>query len=197
MVTTNDHQLWDKMWSYKDHGKTWQAVYEHQHPPGFRWVHDRFGSNYRMTEMQAAIGLIQLKRMKDWTSIRQKHAQAIWQAAAQLPAVQLPESNEQVENACYKCYLFIRPEKLKPDWNRNRIIEAINTAGVPCYSGSCGEVYLEKAFDNTPWRPKTRLTQAQLLAETSLMFLVHPTLTQDEIEKTISVMTTIIKEASQ
>jgi dTDP-4-amino-4,6-dideoxygalactose transaminase len=197
MLTTNDHQLWDKMWSYKDHGKTWQAIYERQHPPGFRWVHDRFGSNYRMTEMQAAIGLIQLKRMKDWTSTRQKHAQAIWQAAAQLPAVQLPESNEQVENACYKCYLFIRPEKLKPDWNRNRIIEAINTAGVPCYSGSCGEVYLEKAFDNTPWRPKTRLAQAQLLAETSLMFLVHPTLTQAEIEKTISVMTTIIKEASQ
>jgi len=196
MVTTNDRQLWDKMWSYKDHGKTWEAVYERQHPPGFRWVHDRFGTNYRMTEMQAVIGLIQLKRMKDWTSTRQKNAQAIWQAAAQLPALQLPEDNEQVENACYKCYLFIRPEKLKPDWSRSRILEAINVAGVPCYSGSCSEVYLEKAFDNTPWRPDTPLPQAQQLGETSLMFLVHPTLTQAEIEKTIHVMITVIKEAS-
>ena len=58
MVTTNDQGLWSVMWSFKDHGKSWEAVYERDHPPGFRWVHDSFGTNWRMTEMQAAIGRI-------------------------------------------------------------------------------------------------------------------------------------------
>ena len=45
MVTTNDEALWRAMWAYKDHGKSWAAVYERQHPPGFRWLHEGFGTN--------------------------------------------------------------------------------------------------------------------------------------------------------
>src|SRR5690625_3928760 len=176
MVTTNDEALWRKMWAYKDHGKSWDAVYERQHPPGFRWLHESFGTNWRMTEMQAVIGRIQLTRMADWTDQRIKNATAICDAARQLPALRVPDVPADIQHAAYKCYVFVRPEKLASGWSRDRILEEINAAGVPAYSGSCSEVYLEKAFDHTGWRPEERLAVAQELGDTSLMFLVHPTL---------------------
>ncbi len=196
MVTTNDKMLWSKMWSYKDHGKSWQAVYETEHPPGFRWLHDTFGTNWRMTEMQAAIGRIQLKRMASWTEKRQHNAQKIWHCASQFDALRVPEIPEDIEHAAYKCYLFVRPEKLQSGWSRDRIMNEITELGVPCFSGSCSEVYLEKAFDNTGWRPEERLPIAKELGEVSLMFLVHPTLTQDEITKTTDAIQKVMSKAS-
>lgn len=192
MVTTNDRKLWSKIWSYKDHGKSWQAVYEREHPPGFRWLHESFGTNWRMTEMQAVIGRIQLKRMSEWTGKRQSNANKIWDCGRKFDALRVPEVPDYVEHAAYKCYLFVRPEKLKSGWDRDRIMNDIIKLGVPCFSGSCSEVYLERAFDNTGWRPVERLPVAKELGETSLMFLVHPTLTRKEIEKTCLVIAEVV-----
>lgn len=196
MVTTNSEPLWRKMWAYKDHGKSWEAVYEREHPPGFRWLHESFGTNWRMTEVQAVIGLIQLQRMQEWTRLRQQNANKLWETARQLPALRVPEIPEGSEHAAYKCYVFVRPEQLKPDWNRDRIINEMVAAGVPAYSGSCSEVYLEKAFDNTGLRPAQRLPVAMELGDTSLMFLVHPTLTEAEMDKTCTVLRNIMEQAT-
>jgi len=197
MVTTNDESLWRNMWAYKDHGKSYEAVYEREHPEGFRWLHESFGTNWRMTEMQAAIGRIQLKRMPEWHKKRLSNANSIWNAAKQCKGLRVPSILNHIEHAAYKCYVFVELDKLKDDWPRNRIINEINTLGVPCYSGSCSEVYLEKAFDGTGLRPKERLSNAKELGETSLMFLVHPTLTKVEIQQTcdaiISVMELAVK----
>jgi dTDP-4-amino-4,6-dideoxygalactose transaminase len=195
MVTTNDEALWRRMWSYKDHGKSYEAVYEREHPPGFRWLHDSFGTNWRMTEMQAVIGRIQLKRMPAWTAARRANAEAILIAALACPALRVPVLTGDSVHAHYKTYVFVRPEYLAAGWDRDRIMSEINAAGVPCFSGSCSEVYLEKAFDNTGWRPANSLLVAKGLGETSLMFLVHPTLTGAEIEKTCSVLRTVIGKA--
>ena len=201
MVTTTDRELWSRMWSYKDHGKSWEAVYEREHPPGFRWLHDSFGTNWRMTEMQAAIGRIQLTRMSDWSSKRLANANAIWNAAKKLKGLRVPDlSCDGCQNKCdqvagcahaaYKCYAFV--EGTEDD--RDAIMASINEQGVPCFSGSCSEVYLEKAFDNTSFRPKERLPNAKLLGEKSLMFLCHPTLTEGEIQKTCDVMTSVVTD---
>lgn len=195
MVTTNDRQLWSKMWSYKDHGKSWQAVYEREHPPGFRWLHESFGSNWRMTEMQAVIGRIQLARMATWTAARRANAGRIWQIARNLPGLRVPELPDWAEHAAYKCYVFVDPEQLAANWNRDRIMREVSQRGVPCYSGSCAEVYLEKAFDGTGWRPQARLPVARELGDTSLMFLVHPTLTQAEVDKTCAVLAEVMAAA--
>lgn len=197
MVTTNDHKLWSKMWSYKDHGKSWEAVYERQHPPGFRWLHDSFGTNWRMLEMQAVIGCIQLKRMPNWTVKRRRNAIAIWETARHLPGLRVPTLPTHIGHAAYKCYIFVEPDQLKIGWNRERIMEEINRRGIPCYSGSCSEVYLEKAFDNTGWRPQERLPNAKELGETSLMFLVHPTLTDEHIKQTCHTLTEVMQLATQ
>lgn len=208
MVTTNDEALWRSMWAFKDHGKSYEAVYERQHPPGFRWLHESFGTNWRMLEMQAAIGLIQLRRMPGWTAQRTTNAQAIWAACRPHAALRVPAfgcngkcaTNCAERSGCahahYKCYVYVQPEHLAPGWTRDRLVETINAQGVPCYQGSCSEVYLEKAFDNTGWRPAERLPVARDLGETALMFLVHPTLSQPEVDKTCEVIGRVMQKAS-
>jgi len=187
MVATNNEPLWRKMWAYKDHGKSYEAVYEREHPEGFRWLHESFGTNWRMTEMQAVIGRIQLKRMPDWHRKRLNNANNIWNAAKQCKGLRVPTIPDYIEHAVYKCYVFVKGSVEL----RDKMIMEINKKGVPCYSGSCSEVYLEKAFDNTGFRPKERLPVARELGETSLMFLVHPTLTQEEVQKTCDVLTEV------
>ena len=195
MATTNSREYWSRMWSYKDHGKSWEAVYEREHPPGFRWLHETFGTNWRMTEMQAAIGRIQLGRMEEWHAARVRNASRIWETARALPGLRVPEVPDHIQHAAYKCYVFVEPEDLRQGWSRDRIVQAVNERGVPCYTGSCSEVYLERAFDRTGWRPVERLPVARELGETSLMFLVHPTLTEGEIEKTCEVLTEVMRQA--
>jgi dTDP-4-amino-4,6-dideoxygalactose transaminase len=197
MVTTNDESLWKAMWSYKDHGKSWDAIYNKEHPPGFRWLHESFGTNWRMTEMQAAIGRIQITRMVSWTESRQSYAKQIDNAASGFDLIRLVEVPEYSEHAEYKHYMFIKPELLANGWDRDRIVNEIVAAGVPCFQGSCSEVYLEKAFDGTGFRPEKRLVNAVELGETSLMFLVHPTLTQTEIDKTVNVIKQVFGLASR
>jgi dTDP-4-amino-4,6-dideoxygalactose transaminase len=197
MVTTNGEALWKAMWSYKDHGKSWDAIYNQEHSPGFRWLHTSFGTNWRMTEMQAAIGKIQLTRMKLWTESRQCYAKQLDEVASQFELIRLVEVPEYSEHAEYKHYMFIKPELLAEGWTRDRIVNEIVEAGVPCFQGSCSEVYLEKAFDDTGFRPKQRLVNAKELGETSLMFLVHPTLTSPEIDKSCVVLAKILKQAEK
>ncbi|MEC5210355.1 dTDP-4-amino-4,6-dideoxygalactose transaminase [Psychrobacter sp. PL15] len=199
MVTTNDEQLWRKMWAYKDHGKSYAAVYEKQHPPGYRWLHESFGTNWRMLEMQAVIGRIQLERMTDWTASRTANAQAIlqacdqWAAKGYLSVPKLEDTSQFADSkhAYYKLYVYVQPDNLPDGWSRDRIIEEVNQLDVPCFSGSASEVYLEKAFDNTGLRPEPRLPMAKQLGETSLMFLVHPTLTEAEIAQTLQAIDTV------
>jgi dTDP-4-amino-4,6-dideoxygalactose transaminase len=196
MVTTHDADLWRAVWQYKDHGKSHEAVYERQHPPGFRWLHESFGTNWRMLEMQAVIGRMQLRSMAYWTARRTRHAEAIWATCARYAAVRVPRVPASCIHAHYKCYAYVQPERLAPGWSRDRIIEAIQARGVPCYQGSCSEVYLERAFDGTGWRPAERLPVARELGETSLMFLVHPTLTSAEIGRTCAAIDQVLREAS-
>ncbi|MCS3831920.1 dTDP-4-amino-4,6-dideoxygalactose transaminase [Aeromonas veronii] len=197
MVTTNDKALWQAMWSYKDHGKSFDSVYHKQHAPGFRWVHDSFGTNWRMMEMQAVIGRIQLKRMEEWTSKRIANAAQLDAVAVNYPLLRLVDVPADLIHAEYKHYFFVNEDYLAKDWSRDRIIDEITARGVPCYQGSCSEVYLEKAFDNTPWRPQQRLPHAKLLGETSLMMLVHPTLSTDEMLRSCQVLAAVLALASR
>ncbi|MBV2132966.1 DegT/DnrJ/EryC1/StrS aminotransferase family protein [Pseudomonas sp. MAP12] len=196
MVTTNSHELWSTMWSLKDHGKSWEAVHQPHSTPGFRWLHERFGTNWRMMEVQAVIGRIQLRRLNAWHARRLANAERIWDCARQLRGLRTPSIPANIVHAAYKCYLFAEPQQLAAGWDRDRILSEINARGVPCFYGSCSEVYLEKAFDNTSLRPAERLPVARELGETSLMLLVHPTLTDAEIDKTCAVLAAVMDEAA-
>lgn len=195
MVTTDDPDLWSAMWSFKDHGKSWEGVYERSHPPGPRLVHDSFGTNWRMMEMQAVLGLIQLERMPEWTRRRTEIADALTHECLKHDSLRVPGIPADLTHAWYRFYAFVRPEHLAPGWNRDRIIHAISEAGVPCLHGSASEVYLERAFDDTGWRPAQRLPAARELGATSMCFLTHPTLTTAEVHKTCQAIGMVIAQA--
>ena len=228
MVTCNDRDLWKKMWSFKDHGKSWDAVYERDHPPGFRWLHESFGTNWRLTEMQSAIGRIQLGRMPAWQAAREANAARLTKAlepfdkgqgVIRIPIPQgagcngcgshnipIPQGagcngcgshNTGCRNAWYKYYTYVRPESLANGWTRDRIVTEITKQGVPAMQGSCSELYLEKAFEGTSFRPEFHLPNARALGETSLMFLVHPTLTSEETEHSCATITDVLMRASK
>jgi dTDP-4-amino-4,6-dideoxygalactose transaminase len=197
MVTTDDDDLWSRMWSYKDHGKSWNAVYERDHRPGYRWLHESFGTNFRMIEMQAALGRIQLRRMAESTARRTANARAYIEVLRRFDgAVRAPEPREGLTHAYYRLHAYVRPEGLRSGWDRDRIVAELNALDIPAFHGSCSEVYLEKAFDGTGLRPAERLPAARELGETSIMLLTHPTLTENDVERTCAAIERVFSEAA-
>ena len=181
MLLLQDEAAWRRAWSFKDHGKDWDAVYNTEHPPGFRWLHASLGTNGRLTEMQAAIGRVQLTKLDGWLSRRRAHAARLNDACRDLAALRITEPPGHVGHAYYKWYAFVRPERLRPGWDRDAVAAALQARGVPAMQGICPEVYREHAFDGTGLRPARRLPVARTLGETSLMLPVHPTLTDVEV----------------
>jgi dTDP-4-amino-4,6-dideoxygalactose transaminase len=197
MVNTDNPELWSRMWSFKDHGKSFDQMYRKDRPAGFRWVHDSFGSNYRMLEMQAVLGRIQLQRLTEWHSRRTHNAQALSEALLRYPgAIRVPLPRDGFVHAFYRLYAYVRPEGLRRGWDRGRLIAELNRRELPTFHGSCSEVYLEKAFESTGVRPGKRLPVARELGETSIAFLTHPTLTAQDLERGQAAIDSVFSEAS-
>ncbi|PIQ42557.1 MAG: aminotransferase [Gammaproteobacteria bacterium CG11_big_fil_rev_8_21_14_0_20_46_22] len=183
MLTTNDEALWKKAWAYKDHGKDYDLCFNTEHPPGFRWLHTDFGTNWRMTEMQAAIGLKQLEKLPAWHEARKRNAAILSEALARLPFLRVALPSDEIEHAWYKYYVFVILEKLPKGISRDDLINALAVAGLPAMTGGCSEIYHETCFKKYGYGPKADLPNARKLTETSMLFLIHPTLSADEMEK--------------
>jgi len=195
MVVTNDPELWKKAWSFKDHGKCYDTVHSQHHSAGFRWLHKSFGTNWRLTEMQSAMGRVALQKLPRWVEQRRKNAATLRKCLQEFDAIRIPEPPKECFHSYYKFYTFVRPENLKAGWSRDRIMRKIAASGVPCFSGSCSEIYLEEAFPRK-WQPALRLSTARKLDETSLMFLVHPTLTAADVSRFGRIARNVITAAS-
>ena len=195
MVSTSNSDLWDRIWSFKDHGKTHKSVFRKEHPPGFRWVHDRFGSNFRLTELQSAIGRTQLHRLPEWSAIRARNALLLADLLGDLSAVRVPLPSAHLTHAWYKFHAFVQPNALADGWSRDRILSEILALGYPAFSGSCSEIYLEKCFQDAGLAPTERLPVAQKLGETSLMFLVHPTITTEQMSGYAQAVRSVLQKA--
>ena len=196
MLTTNDEGIWERAWSFKDHGKSYEAVYNRQHPAGFRWLHESFGTNWRLTEMQSAMGRILLRKLPRFVEARRRNAAVLSEHLAEIPGLRVTVPPQDFGHSYYKYYVFVRPEHLQDGWNRDRIMAAINAEGIPCFSGSCSEIYLERAFPEE-MRPPRRLEIARELGETSLMLLVHPTLSEKDMQDTCEAVAKVFEVASE
>ena len=196
LLAMDDDKLWNDAWSWKDHGKSYEAVFQRQHPPGFRWLHEGWGTNLRMTSLQAALGLRQLERLPTWHEQRTRNANFLIDEFDKLPLLRTPRPPSNVRHAWYRLYTFIRPEWLKPGWSRDRILREIDAAGVECFTGSCPEIYLERAFADRGFSPEERLPNARLLGETSLAFLVDPAQSADKLRRTTGAVRDVVVAAS-
>jgi dTDP-4-amino-4,6-dideoxygalactose transaminase len=197
MLVTRSRSLWEKAWSFKDHGKSHAAIFDRKSASNgpFNWVHESFGSNYRMTEMQAAIGRIQLRKLDDWITQRRANAQVLIERLSTIPALRIPTPEIRMHHAYYKFYAFVNTRQLRPGWGRDRILTAINRLDVPCFGGSCSEVYREVAFKHSPFRRDVRLPVAAELGDTSLMFPVHPTMTADDMVHIANAVKYVMQQA--
>jgi dTDP-4-amino-4,6-dideoxygalactose transaminase len=196
LLALDDVGLWNKAWSFKDHGKSYDAVFNTQHPPGFRWLHESFGTNWRMTSIQAVMGLRQLQRLSDYSRQRRQNAETLLRTLHGLEALRTPVPPEDYQHAYYRLYSFVRPERLRPGWTRDRIVAEISAKDAPCFTGSCSEIYLEKAFRESGLAPLQRLPQALALGETSLAFLVDPCQTAEATAHTATAIRDVIERAS-
>ena len=196
MLLTQDEAIWRRAWSFKDHGKDWDVVYNTWHSPGFRWLHRSFGTNWRMPEVQAAVGRVQLGKLPRWLARRRENAALLLELLSGLPGLRVPRP-PRAGHAWYKFYAYVIPEALKPGWDRNAVVQAVQSHGVPCLHGGCSEVYLEKAFDNTGYRPAKRLPVAQQLGETSLMFPVDHTLGANEMRAIARTVGAVMRRATR
>ena len=194
MLVTDDEDLWKKAWSFKDHGKDYDAVFNNSHPLGFRWLVKSFGTNYRMTEMQAAIGRVMLGKLDKWVEKRRRLADILTEGFEKISALRVTRPPDHIYHSYYKYYVFVRPERLKKGWNRDRVLMELEKRGIPCGTGVCPEIYLEEAFKHsrqlreisqkakdTGFEEQGRLPVAKRLGETSLMFMVHPTLSEENM----------------
>ena len=197
LVAMNDEDLYKRAWAFKDHGKDYDLVHEPQTDSGYRWLVKSFGTNLRMTEMQAAIGRVILQKLDGWVETRRRNASILDENIAGLPGLRLTRPPKDVGHAYYKYYVFVEPSELRPGWDRDRIQSEINALGIPCQSGSCSEIYLEEAFQANGWGPAGRLPVAKELGETSLMFMVHPTLSEADMIDTARAITRVMFQAAQ
>jgi len=198
MLALSDEALFETAWSYKDHGKSYRLARGSAPAAGtsFRWLHESFGTNWRMTEMQAAIGRIALAKVPGWVERRRAFARLLDACVSGLPELRLAAPAPHEGHAYYKYYTYVIPEALAPDWDRDRIAQAVQAEGIPCFSGSCPEIYREKAFENAGLAPAERLPVAKELGETSLMLLVHPTLAERDIDMACEALTKVMTVAA-
>ncbi len=199
MFLTDDEALWERAWEYKDHGKSYGAIYQSEFSSDklFKWVHESFGTNWRMTELQSAIGLVQMRRLNSWVKKRRSNAMTLAERLAGHDSLRIPLPGPEFGHSFYKFYAFLRPDRLKTGWDRDRIVRAVNKEGAPCFDGICSEVYREKAFDGTDLRPVKHLPVARELGETSLMFTVHPTLSESDMHRIADVVDKILAKATK
>ena len=197
MLTLNDEELWKKGWAYKDHGKSYDEVHRQPPPDGYRWQHEDFGTNWRMTEMQAAIGRVQLRKLPTWIEKRRENVSVLNERFSQIPLLHIPMPGPDFGHVFYKHHVFIRPELLAEGWTRDRILAICWDRNIPCRNGICGEIYMEKAFEKAGLRPKERLPVAKMLGERSLMFMVHPTLSTGDMNDVADRIGEVIEEATK
>lgn len=196
MLVTDSRALWEKAWSYKDHGKSYAAAFEREHALGFRWLHQRFGSNWRITEMQSAIGRLQLRKLPQWLATRRDNAGLLSHGLAGIPGLRLALPPAHSEHAYYKYYVFIRPELLRPGWNMPRLLDALGAEGIPCGVGACSEIYREQAFVDAGLGPDRPLPVASRLADLSLMFMLHPGLSGEDMRDTCAAVAKVMRAAT-
>ena len=207
MISTNNRRLWLKLWSLKDHGKNYKSVFGKKHKTGFKWLHNDFGSNYRMTEMQAVIGREQLKSLdkqikkrnlianlylnglKDYYSKHDILKKPDFKFATFASKQNLKKSNYNV-HAFYRLNLYINKDKI----NQNELIQQLNKNKINCGVGSCPEIYREKIFMKSKFYPKKRLLNAKLLGETSIMFPINPNTSIKKVKLEINSIKKILNK---
>ena len=194
MLTTSDGEIFNRAWSYKDHGKNRGKMLGTVSGPSFKWVHDSLGTNWRMTEMQAAIGNTTLPKVSGWVDRRQVLARLLDNHFSDHPAFRTTVPAADIRHSYYKYYVFLRPDRISSGWTRDRLLETLHQRDVPAYTGICGEIYREGVFEDGGFAPDQRHPIAVQLSETAIMIPIHPNLTDQSVVDVARSITAVVDE---
>lgn len=184
MLIIEDRDAWERAWAYKDHGKSQSRLFDQSGATGcFRWLHDDFGSNFRLTEMQAAIGLLQLAKLPSWLKARRRNAAILDAALTEIPRLLVPRPPDEIRHAYYKYYCFLLGSERDDGERRDALVHDLRLAGVPSGSGSCPEMHREQAFKRYSSDEEAFTPVARHLGATSIMLPVDPSLTEADMQQ--------------
>ena len=107
MILTNNRNYFKRIFALKDCGKNIEKIRNNKFKPRFQWIHDTIGSNYRMTEMQAAIGIYQLKNLKKWVQKRNLFSLKINKVLNNFPFIRTSKISKDFYHSFYRCYFFL------------------------------------------------------------------------------------------
>jgi dTDP-4-amino-4,6-dideoxygalactose transaminase len=202
MLCTRDVGLHRRCWSIAQHGKDHDSalgLLTGDRAPGFRWLVDSEGTNLRMTEMQAAIGLRQLAKLPGWLTARRRNSLIMQEALREFGFLRVPSTPE--GHAHYRCTAFVEDDAGMV--LRDEILDRFGASGVPAMSGSCGEIYREEALERRGLTPASmgrgaldgdgRLPVARRLGETSLSFLCHHTIDEGTMHEYARAVTRLLR----
>lgn len=194
LLATNNKKLWSAAWSFKDHGRDFETVFHKKHSLGFRWFIKSFGTNYRMTEIQAAVGRIMLRKLDAWVCKRRTLAGILNAGFSRIRGLRVAVPDKKFYHSYYKYYVYVRPRMLKKGWSRDKIVRELMRKSVPCGVSLCPEVYLEEAFKKLN-PAQERLPVAKEIGETAMMFYVHPTLRKEHMLFVVKTVKEIMRKA--
>ena len=190
-VSFRDQAAWEWAWSFKDHGKNRDKMSRAGDRPGFRWVHDSVGTNWRLTGPQAALGTTQLGKLDDWLAARARNARIWARALAEVPALHVPSPPPAARHAYYRFYAYVASAGDGAERARDEILRRAAESGLRVFAGSCSEIYLESAFDDMV-RPDC--PNARELGRRSLAMEVHPTLDPEQLERRAGKLAEIARQ---
>lgn len=200
ILVLDDEDAFRRAWSFRDHGKSFDGVHEALNSTdssAYRWLVESFGTNWRLAELCAPLALAGLASLPEYHRVRTRNAVRLAHALGGLESLRVPLPPEHMAHAYYRLYGFVRPERLAEGWDRDRITTAIAAEGIPCGYGTCAEIYREQAFAVAGVAPAGRLPFAAELHDTSLAFLVHPTLSDADIDDTAAAVTRVMEAATR
>jgi dTDP-4-amino-4,6-dideoxygalactose transaminase len=202
MVTTNNEEVAWRCRSFRDHGYDVEKRLSLLEMEGaLPYIHKIIGFNYRMTEMQSAIGVKEMERLDSWNlPRRRRNGEILIAELKDLPQIQyLPVHNQEKVNGFYVFPVVLNLERLSCD--KKTFLEAIVAEGVPAWREFWPQSYKERAYQEHngfgrfkfPFRSKEYTapesvaydriycSNAAWLEERTFIVQVYPTLEEEDM----------------
>jgi perosamine synthetase len=163
MITTNDNEAAKKLRKLRDCGRK------------SKYVHDLIGFSFRLNNVNAAIGRIQLRRLDSWNAIRRKLASHYDKRLRNLPGIALPPLGNGSIQPSHHLYV-IRTKA------RNRLKRWLEDSGIECGIHYPLPIHLQPAYRSNPRIRRRSLPNTERLCRTCLSLPMHQSLTSQEVD---------------
>jgi len=192
MISTNNKRLYDFCKRSINHGTNYK---NNKKTEKFIYNKDYFGTNLRLTEIQSYAGLEQLKNLKKVQQKKENISKYYFDLISKYQNYfDCFYHSKKIKSAWYRFYFFIRTDVKNYQKLRFKIIKNLRKNNLKCFTGSCPEIYLEKAFKKLPNSKIIRLKNCKILGETSIALEINHTLEYSQHKKKLLTLKHVIEK---